>query len=107
MPREVNVGPKIRYEKSTVTRMIKLYCTKNHGYKKELCEDCQKIHDYAQIRLTYCRFGDDKTTCQKCTVHCYSKNMREKIRVIMRYSGPRMIIYHPLFAIRHMIKNHR
>lgn len=31
--------------------------------------------------------------------------MREKIRKVMRYSGPRMILYHPITAIRHVIEN--
>jgi hypothetical protein len=31
--------------------------------------------------------------------------MREKIREIMRFSGPRMIFYHPIMAIRHLIES--
>ncbi len=31
--------------------------------------------------------------------------MREKIREIMRFSGPRMIFYYPIMAIRHVIEN--
>lgn len=29
---------------------------------------------------------------------------REKIREVMRFSGPRMIIHHPIEAIRHLFK---
>ena len=29
--------------------------------------------------------------------------MREKIRTVMRYSGPRMLGKHPIAAIRHLI----
>jgi hypothetical protein len=29
--------------------------------------------------------------------------MRERIREVMRYSGPRMLLSHPLMAIRHLI----
>lgn len=105
MPRKINSGPKIQYEKATVSRMIELYCNKNHGTKKELCDDCRKVQDYAHLRLSYCRFGEEKTTCQKCPVHCYSKEMREKIKTIMRYSGPRMLLYHPLFALHHLVKH--
>lgn len=45
-----------------------------------------------------------KTTCKKCPVHCYSPDMREKIRAVMRYSGPRMIFLHPFAAIRHLAR---
>jgi hypothetical protein len=31
--------------------------------------------------------------------------MREKIRQVMRFSGPRMIIHHPVMAIRHVIES--
>ena len=30
--------------------------------------------------------------------------MREKIREVMRFSGARMIFYHPALAIRHVIE---
>ncbi len=29
--------------------------------------------------------------------------MREKIRTVMRYSGPIMIFYHPITAIKHVL----
>lgn len=28
--------------------------------------------------------------------------MRERIRRVMRYSGPRMLLYHPLEYLRHL-----
>ena len=30
--------------------------------------------------------------------------MREKIRAVMRFSGPRMIFHHPVMALRHVIE---
>ena len=33
------------------------------------------------------------------------KDMREKIREVMRFSGPRMIFPHPVMAIRHVIES--
>lgn len=32
------------------------------------------------------------------------KREREKIREVMRFSGPRMIFHHPVAAIRHVIE---
>lgn len=29
--------------------------------------------------------------------------MREKIRIVMRYSGPRMLFVHPVMCIKHLI----
>jgi hypothetical protein len=31
--------------------------------------------------------------------------MREKIREVMRFSGPRMIFHHPITAVRHVIES--
>ena len=32
---------------------------------------------------------EEKTFCSNCTVHCYRPEMRERIRTVMRYAGPR------------------
>ena len=39
---------------------------------------------------------ESKTFCSNCRVHCYCPDMREKIRMVMRFSGPRMLFYHPV-----------
>lgn len=33
--------------------------------------------------------------------------MRQQIKKVMRFSGPRMIIYHPVMAVRHLIESKR
>lgn len=85
--------------------MIRLYCKKKHGTKKQLCPECQALHDYAMLRSDKCPFMETKTFCSNCRVHCYKKDMREKIREVMRFSGPRMLLYHPVMAIRHVIES--
>lgn len=94
---------RIEEEKKTVEAMIRLYCLK---YEKnhELCKDCRELIEYANARLDRCKFGNRKTTCQKCPVHCYRKDMREKIRKVMKFAGPRMILYHPIMAIKHLVR---
>lgn len=86
--------------------MIRLYCRKKHGTKKgELCAECDAVNQYAQQRLDKCPFGNEKGTCEDCTIHCYKPDMRDKIRRIMRFSGPRMILYYPRDAVIHMFRN--
>lgn len=98
----------IEYEKKTINKMIRLYCRKNHGTKKgELCAECSSVNQYALQRLTRCPFGDEKTACEICPIHCYKADMREKMRQIMRFSGPRMILYHPIDAIIHVIRDRK
>ena len=96
---------RIAEEKHTVETMIRLYCRKRHGVTDgELCPDCRTLLHYATQRLDCCRYAEAKPTCDACTVHCYKPEMREQIRQVMRYSGPRMIWYHPFMAITHVIR---
>lgn len=44
-----------------------------------------------------------KTKCHKCSVHCYMPEMRERIKEVMRYSGPRMLLHHPVEAMIFLI----
>ena len=94
-------------EKRVVSEMIALYCRKNHGTKSGLCPDCAAVESYAHQRSDHCPFMENKTFCSNCKVHCYKPEMREKIREIMRFSGPRMLFYHPIMAIRHLIASKR
>ena len=92
---------RIEREKVTVSLMIRLYC-KRKERNRNLCSQCSELEEYAHKRLSACRYGEQKTSCKKCPTHCYRKDMREMIREVMRFSGPRMILYHPIESIRHL-----
>lgn len=98
---------KRRREKEMVSRMIALYCRKQHHSKGGLCPECAELAEYARQRSDKCPFMETKTFCSNCRVHCYKPRMREKIRAVMRFSGPRMLFSHPAAAIRHMIETRR
>ncbi len=102
--RKKDVQTKRQREKQMVSQMIALYCHKNHHTRKELCPDCLALTQYACQRSDKCPFMETKTFCSNCKVHCYKPEMREKIREVMRFSGPRMIFHHPVAAIRHLIE---
>lgn len=95
---------KMDREKKTIETMISIYCTDIHKRESSLCEDCKKLLDYAFMRLDLCPFKDKKPVCAKCTVHCYKDDMRNKIRDVMKYSGPRMALRHPLLTLLHYIQ---
>ena len=77
------VEKKRQKEQYVVEEMIRLYCRKKHPKEKrqegQMCPDCQKLSDYAK------------------------PEMREQIRQVMRFSGPRMLLYHPVLAIWHLV----
>jgi hypothetical protein len=93
---------RIEIEKKTVSRMIGMYCHGKHGSSQDLCSECEQIHTYAMQRLDHCVFGNEKPFCSACPVHCYKKSMREQIKEVMRYAGPRMLYTHPGLAVLHM-----
>ncbi len=100
----MDLETKRQREKETVSLMISLYCRKKHG-GRELCPECAALDAYAKKRSDHCPFMETKTFCSNCKVHCYKPEMRQKIREVMRFSGPRMIFHHPIMAIRHVIES--
>ncbi len=101
------VQTKREREKVMIAQMIALYCRKMHGEKSGLCASCTALLEYAKNRSDHCPFMETKTFCSNCRVHCYQLVMRQKIREVMRFSGPRMIVHHPIMVIRHMIESHK
>lgn len=99
-----SVESKREREKRIVSQMIALYCKKKHGANGALCPDCAALDAYAKQRSDKCPFMETKTFCSNCKVHCYKPEMREKIRDVMRFSGPRMMFHHPVTAVRHVIE---
>ena len=93
-------------EEKTVAAMVALYCRGHHG-RQALCADCGGLLDYARERLHKCPFQEGKTVCALCPVHCYRPEMREKIRAVMRYSGPRMLTRHPVMTAFHVLDRRR
>ncbi len=102
MIKQLNTGPKIQKEKEIVTQMIELYCHKKHHHQK-LCKECLNLKTYALMRLSLCRFGEEKSACSNCTVHCYKPKYRSKMKTVMQYAGPWMMLYHPVYAVKHLL----
>jgi len=98
-------GDNSRMEKElkTAELMIKIFCRGQHGKKEGLCPECRNLFDYVTRRLEKCRLRENKPKCSKCPVHCYKSEMREKIRAVMKYAGPRMLYRHPILTGRHYL----
>lgn len=117
---------RIAREERTIAAMVELYCRDHHapsrGRRDEaglhddelapgdvagLCPDCAALLGYARRRLAACRYGAAKPACTACATHCYKPAMREQVRVVMRYAGPRMLRRHPLLAAAHLMDKRR
>ena len=99
-------------EKRTISQMVALYCAENHKSAERteqahcgeaVCPACAHLDEYAVLRTERCRKMDVKTSCEECGNQCYKPEMREQIRAVMRYAGPRMLKKHPAAAIRHLL----
>ncbi|MDD4270280.1 MAG: nitrous oxide-stimulated promoter family protein [Pirellulaceae bacterium] len=99
--------PRIAREKRTVQAMVRLYCRDHHGSGGTPCAECSELLDYATCRLDRCPFGPQKTTCANCPIHCYKPQMRQRVKEVMQYAGPRMLLRHPVLAVRHLLDNRR
>ena len=87
--------------------MIIIYCRAKHRSNRGLCPECDELLNYASYRVEKCPHKEEKPSCAKCEIHCYSEKMREQIKIVMRYSGPRMLILHPILSIYHYLDSRK
>ena len=66
-------------------------------------EKQQAIEDKRLKELKTVRKMIEKAFCAMCKTHCYAPTYRERIKEVMRYSGPRMLWIHPIMTIRHIL----
>lgn len=102
-----DISDKRAQEKDTIRFMIELYCRKLHkeagGAKGKLCPECQELLEFNYQKIDRCPMMAEKTFCATCKIHCYPKERREQVRKVMKWAGPRMLIYNPKLAIKHIV----
>ena len=98
---------RLNREWKTMVAVIKIHCQDHHRVAAAPCPECQRLLDYAAVRLKRCRFGAKKPTCANCPVHCYQRDGREQVKAVMRYAGPRMVWEHPVMSLRHWLDGFR
>jgi len=120
---------RLRREARTLEVMVGMYCRAHHEQPRRpsadgqaadgrrspggrhrsarLCPECEEPLAYARRRLERCPYGAEKPTCARCPTHCYRPDMREQMRAVMRYSGPRMLRSHPYLALAHLVDGRR
>lgn len=95
--------PRLAEEAETLEAMVGLFCRERHGTQDSgLCPACEDFLAYALMRLSRCPYKDGKPVCAKCRTHCYKNERKEEARVVMRFSGPRLVFTHPVLALKHL-----
>ena len=102
MQDKIKLTSNLAVELETIIAMTSIYCGDHHSQAE--CQSCAEFIEHAKQKLDRCVYGDKKPACKKCPIHCYKPDKREQARIIMRYSGPKMLFKHPLLAIKHLIK---
>ncbi|WP_235425296.1 nitrous oxide-stimulated promoter family protein [Dickeya undicola] len=99
-------GKRIQREIQTIQAMLTLY-ERAFPAPPDDAGYYTKLHDYALNRLQKCYYGENKPACKQCPIHCYQPAKREAIKAIMRWAGPRMLLYHPILSIRHLLDDRK
>ncbi|WP_238550307.1 nitrous oxide-stimulated promoter family protein [Dickeya dadantii] len=101
-----SAGKRIQREIRTIQAMLTLY-ERAFPAPADDADYYVKLRDYALNRLQKCYYGENKPACKQCPIHCYQPAKREAIKVVMRWAGPRMLLYHPILAIRHLLDDRK
>jgi Nitrous oxide-stimulated promoter len=103
----MNGHGRLAREKQTIELMVGMYCQACHQDRSNLCLDCKELLEYAYRKIEKCPFHELKPICANCRIHCYKGKMRERVKIIMRYSGPKMLLHHPGLALLHLMDRMR
>lgn len=94
------MGNTLELELETLQRMLDIYCSADEASRRPLAE---RLFVYAAGRLAKCPHHP-KPACRRCPTHCFSPEMRGLVREVMRFSGPRMPLRHPLLTLRYYLR---
>lgn len=85
-------------------KMIETYCRGNKHTSKDdpVCDKCQQVMDYSQFRTSKCPYIKKTLFCVNCPTPCYKPDMKEEMRKVMKYAGPRFLFKHPIYFIHHV-----
>lgn len=101
------VEKKRQKEQYVVEEMIRLYCRKNHGKEGHasggMCPECQKLADYAKRGARNVPSWNRKHSAQTAKYTATSRKCGKRSAPLCGFRGPRMLLYHPILAIWHLI----
>ena len=105
----VALNRKEKKDIQVLIRFVHIFCRENHGEDSKrpfsppfeevtplidrgirLCESCSELLAYG-IRKRFRCPHNPKPLCKKCETQCYSRNYRERVREVMRFSGPYLV----------------
>lgn len=92
---------KVAFQKQVISEMIHLY-VRRKLHLRQMPPEYVALEAYCLARLDACKFADAKPKCVDCKVHCYEPAMRKRVKEVMRWAGPWMLLYHPVDTFKYM-----
>ena len=102
-----NIQSKREREKQMVSQMIALYCRRNHHTKGGPLPRLRSAERLRPPALRSLPVHGDENLLFQLPGTLLQAGDAGKIRAVMRFSGPRMILYHPVAAVRHVVETKR
>lgn len=70
--------------------------------RRKVCADCLSLIAESFRHTARCPHTAYKTFCHLCPTPCYAPREREAMIPVMRQAGPRLLLHHPILALRFM-----
>ena len=100
-PEPQNNVPK---EKENIRKTFGLYCNANHGTTdNKLCPKCTALLTTVMLKIQRCPYGISKPICDACETPCFGEVPTKEFRNIMKSGQKKMLLSHPLMAVRHKL----
>ena len=100
-PEPQNNVPK---EKENIRKTFGIYCNANHGTTdNKLCPKCTALLTTAMLKIQRCPYGIAKPICDACETPCFGEVPTKEFRSIMKSGQKKMLLSHPLMAVRHKL----
>ena len=91
-------------ERENIRKTFGVYCNANHGTEGgKLCPKCTALLTTVMLKIQRCPYGIAKPICDGCETPCFGEVPTKEFRAIMKSGQKKMLLSHPLMAVRHKI----
>ncbi len=97
-------------DRQTLEAIGFIYCRAHHLDEPKdaqgLCPSCREAIEGTLLKTLQCPYNH-AGNCQDCTIHCQRGESQARIKTIMAYAAPRMLLRHPVMTARYLGKKLR
>lgn len=101
---------RIQRDLRTLQAIGSIYCRAHHADRPKnsagMCAECSATISFTHDRAANCP-NNHQGNCQDCAIKCNRGNQQQRIRAIMAYAAPRMMVRHPLMTLEYLAKKRR